>query len=445
MPGIFELLKKDSASAARRGRLTTRRGVIETPVFMPVGTRATVKAMSPAELEELGAQIILGNTYHLFLRPGMEIIAAAGGLHRFENWNRSILTDSGGFQVFSLTGLRKMEPDGVRFASHIDGTRFFLGPVESMRIQRTLDSDIVMAFDECTPYPATRQQAEKSLAITTRWERMSREQPLNDGQIRFGIVQGSVFPDLREQAAKSIVGIGFDGYAIGGVSVGESEPEMMAAVDAAAPHLPENAPRYLMGVGTPRQIVESVARGVDMFDCVMPTRLARHGSAFIGNDTIPVKAGRYAKDFTPIDPQCTCYACRNFTKAYIRHLFNVGEILGVRLVTMHNLHYFINLMRRIRTSIERVLSTCCAASSRRGRSVQQAHGEEAPGRISGSLTPLRSCSAVYSPRLVSEARVIPASVAGRAAAGSVRTGRSACSPGLKMQSSRSFGPLRIAE
>ena len=326
MPGIFELLKKDSASAARRGCLTTRRGVIETPVFMPVGTRATVKAMSPAELEELGAQIILGNTYHLFLRPGMEIIAAAGGLHRFENWNRSILTDSGGFQVFSLTGLRKMEPDGVRFASHIDGTRFFLGPVESMRIQRTLDSDIVMAFDECTPYPATRQQAEKSLAITTRWERMSREQPLNDGQIRFGIVQGSVFPDLREQAAKSI--------------------------DAAAPHLPENAPRYLMGVGTPRQIVESVARGVDMFDCVMPTRLARHGSAFIGNDTIPVKAGRYAKDFTPIDPQCTCYACRNFTKAYIRHLFNVGEILGVRLVTMHNLHYFINLMRRIRTSIE---------------------------------------------------------------------------------------------
>ena len=352
MPEIFELLKKDSASAARRGRLTTRRGVIETPVFMPVGTRATVKAMSPAELEELGAQIILGNTYHLFLRPGMEIIAAAGGLHRFENWNRSILTDSGGFQVFSLTGLRKMEPDGVRFASHIDGTRFFLGPVESMRIQRTLDSDIVMAFDECTPYPATRQQAEKSLAITTRWERMSREQPLNGGQIRFGIVQGSVFPDLREQAAKSIVGIGFDGYAIGGVSVGESEPEMMAAVDAAAPHLPENAPRYLMGVGTPRQIVESVARGVDMFDCVMPTRLARHGSAFIGNDTIPVKAGRYAKDFTPIDPQCTCYACRNFTKAYIRHLFNVGEILGVRLVTMHNLHYFINLMRRIRTSIE---------------------------------------------------------------------------------------------
>lgn len=352
MPGIFKLLKTDSASAARRGQLITRRGVIETPVFMPVGTRATVKAMSPLELEELGAQIILGNTYHLFLRPGLDIIEAAGGLHKFENWSRSILTDSGGFQVFSLAKLRKVEPDGVRFASHIDGTRFFLGPVESMRIQRVLDSDVVMAFDECTPYPATHLQAEKSLAITERWERMSREQPLNAGQIRFGIVQGSVFADLREQAAKSIVNIGFDGYAIGGVSVGESEPEMMAAVDAAVPYLPKEAPRYLMGVGTPRQIVESVARGVDMFDCVMPTRLARHGSAFIGNDTMPVKAGRYAKDFTPIDPQCDCYCCRNFTRAYIRHLFNVGEILGIRLVTMHNLHYFINLMKRIRTSIE---------------------------------------------------------------------------------------------
>ena len=350
---MFELLKKDSGSAARRGRLTTRRNTIETPVFMPVGTRATVKAMSPAELEELGAQIILGNTYHLFLRPGPELIEAAGGLHRFEHWDRSILTDSGGFQVFSLAKLRKLEPDGVRFASHIDGTRFFLGPVESMRIQRMLNSDIVMAFDECTPYPATPEQAEKSLNITARWERMSREQPLNDGQIRFGIVQGSTYPELRRRAAEQIVGIGFDGYAIGGVSVGESEPEMMIAIDAAAPCLPENAPRYLMGVGTPRQIVESVARGVDMFDCVMPTRLGRHGSAFVGNgETIPIKAGRYARDFTPIDPECSCYACRNFTKAYIRHLFNVGEILGVRLVTLHNLHYFLHLMERIRTAIE---------------------------------------------------------------------------------------------
>ncbi|HBP07762.1 tRNA guanosine(34) transglycosylase Tgt [Victivallaceae bacterium BBE-744-WT-12] len=348
---MFEVLSR--CGNARRGVLTTRRGTVQTPVFMPVGTRASVKAMSPAELEELGAEIILGNTYHLFLRPGMELMAKAGGLHRFSSWKRSILTDSGGFQVFSLATLRKMEPDGVRFASHIDGTRFFLGPRESMAIQRTLDSDIVMAFDECTPYPATFEQAEKSLAVTTRWERMSREQPLNDGQIRFGIVQGSVYPELRKRAAESLVEIGFDGYAIGGVSVGESEPEMMLAVDAAAPHLPDNAPRYLMGVGTPRQIVESVARGVDMFDCVMPTRLGRHGSAFVGGGgTIPVKAGRYADDFTPIDPECSCYACRNFTKAYIRHLFNVGEILGVRLVTLHNLHYFLNLMRRIRASIE---------------------------------------------------------------------------------------------
>ena len=348
---MFEVLSR--CGNARRGVLTTRRGTVQTPVFMPVGTRASVKAMSPAELEELGAEIILGNTYHLFLRPGMELMAKAGGLHRFSSWKRSILTDSGGFQVFSLATLRKMEPDGVRFASHIDGTRFFLGPRESMAIQRTLDSDIVMAFDECTPYPATFEQADKSLAVTTRWERMSREQPLNDGQIRFGIVQGSVYPELRKRAAESLVEIGFDGYAIGGVSVGESEPEMMLAVDAAAPHLPDNAPRYLMGVGTPRQIVESVARGVDMFDCVMPTRLGRHGSAFVGGGgTIPVKAGRYADDFTPIDPECSCYACRNFTKAYIRHLFNVGEILGVRLVTLHNLHYFLNLMRRIRASIE---------------------------------------------------------------------------------------------
>ena len=234
---MFEVLTR--CGAARRGVLTTRRGTVQTPVFMPVGTRATVKAMSPAELEELGAEIILGNTYHLFLRPGMELMKLAGGLHKFSSWKRSILTDSGGFQVFSLATLRKMEPDGVRFASHIDGTRFFLGPRESMAIQRTLDSDIVMAFDECTPYPATFEQAEKSLSITTRWERMSREQPLNDGQIRFGIVQGSVYPELRRRAAESIVEIGFDGYAIGGVSVGASEPEMMVAIDAAVPYLPQ--------------------------------------------------------------------------------------------------------------------------------------------------------------------------------------------------------------
>ena len=349
---IFTCLKKDPSSNARRGVVHTRRGDIQTPIFMPVGTRGSVKAVSPRELEELGAQIILGNTYHLFLRPGCEIIEAAGGLHKFINYPRPILTDSGGFQVFSLATLRKVTPDGVKFASHIDGSRFFLGPKESMAIQRSLDSDIVMAFDECTPYPATELQTLKSLELTTRWETMSREQPLNDGQLRFGIVQGSTFPELRKRSAREITALNFDGYAIGGVSVGESEPEMLKAVDAAAPELPWDRPRYLMGVGTPRQIVESVARGVDMFDCVMPTRLARHGSAFVkGGGTLPVKAGKYFNDFTPIDETCTCYACQNFTRAYIRHLLNVNEILGVRLLTIHNIHYFMDLMKRIRQAI----------------------------------------------------------------------------------------------
>ena len=347
----FEVLK--SCGNARRGVLHTRRGDIQTPIFMPVGTRGSVKAVSPAELDDLGAQIILGNTYHLFLRPGLETISLAGGLHKFISYERPILTDSGGFQVFSLASLRKITPDGVKFASHIDGSRFFLGPVESMKIQRTLDSDIVMAFDECTPYPATFEQALKSLEMTTRWERMSREQPLNDGQLRFGIVQGSVYPELRKRSAESITGIGFDGYAVGGVSVGETETEMMLAVDSAVPYLPESSPRYLMGVGTPRQIVESVARGIDMFDCVLPTRLGRHGGAYVGNGTtISLKAAKFAHDFTPIEENCQCYACRNFSKAYIRHLLNVGEILGMRLLTLHNLHYYLNLASRIRKAIE---------------------------------------------------------------------------------------------
>lgn len=347
---MFEVLSR--CGNARRGVLTTRRGTVQTPVFMPVGTRASVKAMSPAELEELGAEIILGNTYHLFLRPGMELMAKAGGLHRFSSWKRSILTDSGGFQVFSLATLRKMEPDGVRFASHIDGTRFFLGPRESMAIQRTLDSDIVMAFDECTPYPATFEQAEKSLAVTTRWERMSREQPLNDGQIRFGIVQGSVYPELRKRAAESLVEIGFDGYAIGGVSVGESEPEMMLAVDAAAPHLPDNAPRYLMGVGTPSNIIEGVARGVDFFDCVMPARNARHGKLFTWGGAINLKNEKYKLDERPIDERCDCPTCRNFSRAYLRHLFKADEMLALRLAVMHNLYFYNKLTERIRDALD---------------------------------------------------------------------------------------------
>ena len=337
---------------ARLGTLETPHGRIRTPVFMPVGTRGTVKAMSPAELEELSAQIILGNTYHLMLRPGSELVAKAGGLHKFMGWDHPILTDSGGFQVFSLAGLRKMMPDGVKFSSHIDGTKFFLGPVESAKVQRDLGSDIVMAFDECTPYPCSHEEAEKSLTLTHRWERMSREQPLKDGQQMFGIVQGSTFRDLRELSAKTLSELDFNGYAIGGVSVGESQEEMFEVMSWTTPLLPENKPRYLMGVGTPRQIYEGVKHGIDMFDCVMPTRLARHGSAFVtGGGTIPVKAARYREDFSPIDPKCNCYACRNFTLAYIRHLMNVNEILGMRLLTIHNIYYFMNLMKEIREAI----------------------------------------------------------------------------------------------
>ena len=348
----FELLCQDPASGARLGRLTTAHGVVNTPVFMPVGTRATVKAMSPRELEELNVQIILGNTYHLFLRPGPELIEKAGGLHQFEDWRHPILTDSGGFQVFSLSNLRKMKPDGVEFASHIDGTRFFLGPRESMAIQRALGSDIVMSFDECTPYPCKYEDAAKSLDVTLRWELMSREQKLKDHQQLFGIVQGSTYRDLRERSAKELVKIGFDGYSIGGLSVGESEETMFECLEWVTPLLPKDKPRYLMGVGTPKQIYEGVRRGVDMFDCVMPTRLARHGSAFVrGGKTIPVKAGKYREDFTPVDPGCSCYCCTHFTKAYVRHLMNVNEILGIHLITLHNIHYFMDLTKRIREHI----------------------------------------------------------------------------------------------
>ncbi len=339
---------------ARRGILHTPHGDVQTPIFMPVGTRGTVKAMTPLEMEQLGAQIILGNTYHLFLKPGLQIMERAGGLHQFSNWHKPILTDCGGFQVFSLAKLRKIEKDGVWFSSHIDGSRFFLGPKESIHIQKVLGSDIVMAFDECTPYPCTRAEAEKSLNQTTEWEKVSREQPMNPGHLMFGIVQGSMYRDLRERSAQELVKIGFEGYAIGGLSVGEPEETMFECLDWTVPHLPFESPRYLMGVGTPKQLVEGVARGIDMFDCVLPTRMARHGSAYVGpkGETIPVKAGRYAEDFTPVDPECDCYCCRNFTKAYIRHLMNVQEITGLRLLTIHNLHYYLNLMRQVRDSLE---------------------------------------------------------------------------------------------
>ena len=352
MSEIFEVIEKVTECRARRGVLHTAHGDVQTPVFMPVGTLGTVKAMSQRELEELDAQIILGNTYHLNLQPGLDIISKAGGLHKFMNWNHPILTDSGGFQVFSLAKLGKTTPEGVHFQSHLDGSRLFMGPKESMHIQKVLGSDIAMAFDECTAWPATHDKAKKSLELTMRWAEECLKQPRADGQLRFGIVQGSVFQDLREMAAKEIGGMDFEGTAVGGVSVGEPETDMLKALDYVAPFLPEGKPHYLMGVGTPRQIVEAIMRGIDMFDCVLPTRMARNGSAYTPQGTIPVKAARYKEDFTPIMEDCQCYTCRNFTKAYIRHLLHCGEILGARLMTIHNLHFFLTLASDIRTSIE---------------------------------------------------------------------------------------------
>lgn len=350
--GCFEILAKDPGSYARRGRLTTAHGVVETPIFMPVGTQGTVKAVSNRELEELGAQIILGNTYHLNLRPGMELMAKAGGLHKFMNWNHAILTDSGGFQVFSLAKLRKLTPDGVKFQSHIDGRSLFMGPKESMAIQRTIGSDVAMCFDECTPWPATHREAEKSLDLTLRWAAQCREQPRAEGQLVFGIAQGSIYEDLRQRAVLELEKLDFDGIAVGGVSVGETEKLMLDALHYCAPVLPVHKPHYLMGVGTPRQLILGMLNGIDMFDCVLPTRMGRNGSAYTPTGTIPVKAARYAEDFTPIQEGCTCYACQHHTKAYIRHLLHVNEIMGARLMTIHNLHFFLELARQARMHLE---------------------------------------------------------------------------------------------
>ena len=346
----FELQNTDGQ--ARRGQLTTAHGVVNTPIFMPVGTRATVKAVNQHQLKEMNAEIILGNTYHLNLRPGMEIIRQAGGLHNFMNWDRPILTDSGGYQVFSLSKLRKMTPDGVEFQSHIDGSRHFIGPKESMAIQRDLGSDIAMVFDECPPWPCTHEEAEKSLEITLRWARESKDQERAPGQLYFGIIQGSEYADLRQRSIEELVKIGFDGYAIGGVSVGEPEEMMYKIVDICTPLMPEDSARYLMGVGTPIQLLECVARGVDMFDCVLPTRVGRNGSAYTRTGMIKVKGAKYKEAFRPIDEKCTCYACENHTMAYIRHLLSVDEILGLELLSVHNLHFFLELMKEIREHIE---------------------------------------------------------------------------------------------
>ncbi|MFO1460185.1 MAG: tRNA guanosine(34) transglycosylase Tgt [Verrucomicrobiota bacterium] len=349
---VFELLKTDSSSRARRGRLHTAHGVVETPVFMPVGTQASVKALDNRELLEMGTQILLGNTYHLSIRPGMDIILQAGGLHRFMNWSGPILTDSGGFQVFSLGKIRKIQEHGVEFRSHLDGARVFLGPKESMGIQRDLGSDIAMVFDECPPHTASRDEVVRAVQRTLRWAAECRQQPRAPGQLVFGIVQGTHFPALRQHCAEALVAMDFDGYAIGGVSVGEPEPEMMKAVELSEPHLPAGKARYAMGLGTPAQMVELVARGVDMFDCVLPTRVARNGTAFTSKGTYAVKGGAVKADFGPLEEGCTCFACRHHTRAYIRHLLNVHEILGLRLVSIHNSHFYLRVMADIRQHIE---------------------------------------------------------------------------------------------
>jgi queuine tRNA-ribosyltransferase len=348
---MFELLKTDSHTKARLGRLTTAHGVVETPVFMPVGTQASVKALDPRELREMGTQIILGNTYHLNLRPGLDILRAAGGLHKFMNWEKPILTDSGGFQVFSLAKIRKIKPHGVEFRSHLDGSLLFLGPKEAMEIQRVLGSDIAMVFDECPAHDAPAREQRLAVERTIRWAGECREQPRADGQKVFGIVQGGSNAALREECAKALVAMDFDGYAIGGVSVGEPEPEMLKAIEITEPHLPANKARYAMGLGTPAQMVELIARGVDMFDCVLPTRIARTGTAVTHTGAFALKGAAYKTDFGPIEEGCECFACRHFTRAYLRHLVRANEILGLRMVSVHNSHLFLKIMTEVRAAI----------------------------------------------------------------------------------------------
>jgi len=352
----FELLATDGQ--ARRGRVTLNHGVVETPIFMPVGTYGTVKAMAPYELKEIGAQIVLGNTFHLWLRPGTEIMEAHGGLHGFMQWDKPLLTDSGGFQVFSLEGLRKITEEGVRFASPIDGARLMLTPEESMRIQRSLNSDIAMVFDECTPYmmgdrPATAEEAATSMRMSLRWAKRSLDafNGLENPNALFGIVQGGMYEHLRDESLAGLTGIGFHGYAIGGLSVGEPKEDMLRILNHVGPRLPQNAPRYLMGVGTPEDLVDGVAHGIDMFDCVMPTRNARNGWLFTRFGDIKIRNARYRADTTPLDETCGCYTCQNFSRSYLHHLFRSNEILGARLNTIHNLHYYLNLMQEMRDAI----------------------------------------------------------------------------------------------
>lgn len=366
---MFELLGKDSSSKARRGRLTTGHGVIETPAFMPVGTQGSVKAVSPQELRELKAQIILGNTYHLFVRPGLDVIRHCEGLHKFMNWDGPILTDSGGYQIFSLAKLRKITEEGVAFQNHIDGTPTFISPEMAMEIQAALGSDIAMVLDECPPWPCEYDYAACSLEMTHRWAQRCKaavvagvpparstnaagKAATTERQLIFGIVQGATFEELRRSSAQALAAMDFDGYAIGGVSVGEPEPEMMQAIEWSEPNLPENKPRYAMGLGTPPQLLELISRGMDMFDCVLPTRLARNGTAFTAGGTLNLKNAEFALQTDPLEEGCACEACQGFSRAYIRHLVKAEEILGLRLITLHNLHFYLDLMSRTRRSIE---------------------------------------------------------------------------------------------
>ena len=349
----YELLHQCKQTGARRGVIHTPHGDIQTPVFMPVGTQATVKSMTPEELKEVNAQIILSNTYHLFLRPGHELVKEAGGLHSFMNWDRPILTDSGGFQVFSLGQLRKISEEGVEFQSHLDGSKKFLSPEKAIEVENALGADIIMAFDECCPYPSTYEYTKKSMERTTRWaERCKQAHQRQTEQGLFGIIQGGFYKDLRKQSTEDLIKLDFPGYAIGGISVGEPKEEFLDILKYTTPLMPENKPRYLMGVGTPDYLIEAAIAGIDMCDCVLPTRIARHGTALTSQGKVVVRNGTYEHDFSKLDPECDCYTCKNYTRAYIRHLIKTNEILGIRLLSIHNIKFLTGLMDKVRIEIE---------------------------------------------------------------------------------------------
>ena len=354
MPAItYELLHIDKNSGARRGVVHTPHGDIQTPIFMPVGTQATVKAMSPEELkQDVKAQIILANTYHLYLRPGHELVKEAGGLHQFMNWDRPILTDSGGFQVFSLSGLRKITEEGVTFHSHLDGSKHLFTPEKVMEIEEALGADIIMAFDECCPYPSTYEYTKKSMERTTRWAARCKKAHKTENQGLFGIIQGGFYKDLREKSAKDLIELDFPGYAIGGISVGEPKVEFLDILRFTTPFMPEDKPRYLMGVGTPDYLIEAALAGIDMCDCVLPTRLARHGTALTSKGKVVIRNNEFARDWNKLDDECDCYTCQNYTRAYLRHLIKTNEILGMRLLSLHNLRFLTKLMERVRIEIE---------------------------------------------------------------------------------------------